>query len=237
LPTAAAFEAWYGTTHSCSELLQVAVYGLPEINRQRLAVARLVANPGCLATAANLALAPLQHAGVIDAQSLVVCDAKSGVSGAGKESRAATSFCSVTDNFSLYGSMAHRHVPEILDVCRLGQERFLFSSQLLPVRRGVLATLYFQLDRGAQTGDLEAALAEAYSSEPFIDVYPSGSFPNLASVVHTNHCRLGHEVVEPGRRALVVSALDNLGKGAAGQAVQNFNAMFGLAETMGLLPS
>jgi N-acetyl-gamma-glutamyl-phosphate reductase len=237
LSTAAAFEAWYGTTHSCSELLQVAVYGLPEINRQRLAAARLVANPGCLATAANLALSPLQHAGVIDAQSLVVCDAKSGVSGAGKESRAATSFCSVTDNFSLYSSMAHRHVPEILDVCRLEQERFLFSAQLLPVRRGVLATMYFQLDRGAETGDLEAALADAYAAEPFVDVYPSGSFPNLASVVHTNQCRLGHEVVEPGRRALVVSALDNLGKGAAGQAVQNFNAMFGLAETTGLLPS
>jgi N-acetyl-gamma-glutamyl-phosphate reductase len=215
--------------------LQEAVYGLPEINRTHLAGARLVANPGCLATAAILALRPLQHAGVIDARSLVVCDAKSGVSGAGKESRAATSFCSITDNFSLYGSMAHRHVPEILHVCRIGQERFLFSAQLLPVRRGVLATMYFHLDPAARPEDLEAVLADAYASEPFVDVYPEGSFPNLASVVHTNQCRLGYEVAEPGRRALVVAAMDNLGKGAAGQAVQNFNAMFGLPETAGLL--
>jgi N-acetyl-gamma-glutamyl-phosphate reductase len=237
LSTAAAFEAWYGIPHTCPELLQAAIYGLPEVNRLRLATARLVANPGCLATAASLALSPLQHAGVIDARSLVVCDAKTGVSGAGKESRAATSFCSISENFSLYGSMAHRHIPEILDACRLEQERFLFSAQVLPVRRGVLVTMYFQLDRGTGTGDVETALAGRYAAEPFVDVVPGGSFPNLTSVVHTNQCRLGYEVVEPGRRALVVSALDNLGKGAAGQAVQNFNAMFGFAETTGLVSS
>jgi N-acetyl-gamma-glutamyl-phosphate reductase len=234
LPEPEAFEAWYGIRHYCPELLAEAVYGLPEFNRAEIVDARLVANPGCLATAAAIAIRPLQRAGLVDAGSLVVCDAKSGVSGAGKESRSVTSFCTIADNFLLYGTMTHRHVPEILGVCGLEEERFLFSSQLLPVRRGVLATVYFQLAAGKGSDDVGKAFAEAYGDEVFVEVYEEGAFPNLASVVHTNCCRLGYAVSDPGGRVLVVSALDNLCKGGAGQAVQNLDVMFGFPETEGL---
>jgi N-acetyl-gamma-glutamyl-phosphate reductase len=234
LREAGAFEAWYGMPHESPELLAEAVYGLPEFNRTQIAQARLVANPGCLATAAIVALRPLQRAGLVEGGSLVVCDAKSGVSGAGKESRGVTSFCSIADNFLVYGAMTHRHVPEILGACGLEEGRFLFASQLLPVRRGVLATVYLQLGAGRGQGDMEAAFAEAYGDEAFVEVYEAGAFPNLKSVVHTNCCRLGYTVSDPGRRALVVSCLDNLCKGGAGQAVQNLNVMFGFSETEGL---
>jgi N-acetyl-gamma-glutamyl-phosphate reductase len=235
LPTAASFETWYGEAHTCPELLADAVYGLPEITRERVAGCRLLANPGCYATAANLALCPLQRSGLVDAETLVVCDAKSGVSGAGKEARAATHFCTVAENISLYGLMTHRHVPEILQTSGLTEDCFSFSTQLLPVRRGILATIYFRLRPGAQSADVGDVLHAAYADEPFVEVYPEGSFPTLTSVINTNRCHLGYAVVEPGRRTLIVAALDNLLKGAAGQAVQNLNIMLGLPETDGLL--
>lgn len=234
LPETGTFEAWYGMPHGCPELLLEAVYGLPELNRAQIVDAQLVANPGCLATAAIIAIAPLQRAGLVDGGSMVVCDAKSGVSGAGKGSRSVTSFCNIADNFLVYGAMTHRHVPEILGSCGLAEDRFLFSTQLLPVRRGVLATVYLQLGAGRGPDDVGVALAEAYGGEAFVEVYGEGAFPSLASVVHTNCCRLGYAVSDPGRRALVVSCLDNLCKGGAGQAVQNLNVMFGFPETEGL---
>jgi N-acetyl-gamma-glutamyl-phosphate reductase len=230
-----AFRTSYGADHPHPELLGDAVYGLSELAGATLKTARLVANPGCHASAICLALAPLCSAGVIASGAAVVCDAKTGVSGAGKKATAATHFCAVSDNFSVYGAMGHRHVAEILQVTGLAECQVTFLAQMLPVRRGILSTIYFNLAAGKGHDDLDAAYATAYASCPFIDIYARGSFPNLESVVHGNVCRIGYETAEPGRRAVVVVALDNLTKGAAGQAVQNFNLMFGLDETEGLL--
>jgi N-acetyl-gamma-glutamyl-phosphate reductase len=229
------FRVFYGAKHPRPELLVEAVYGLSELAGPSLTSARLVANPGCHASAICLALAPLCHAGIIAPGAAVVCDAKSGVSGAGKKATAATHFCSVSDNFSIYGAMGHRHVGEILEVTGLAESQVTFVAQILPVRRGILSTIYFNLAQGNGAENVAAAYEGAYAQCPFIDVYPQGSFPNLESVVHTNYARLGFDVAEPGRRAVVAVAIDNLIKGAAGQAIQNLNIMFGLEETEGLL--
>jgi len=231
----AAFLAAYGAEHPHPELLGTAVYGLSELAGPLMQTARLVANPGCHASAICLALAPLCSAGVIARDATVVCDAKTGVSGAGKKATAATHFCAVSDNFSVYGAMGHRHVAEILQMTGLAESQVTFMAQMLPVRRGILSTIYFNLAVGKADSDMRAAYDAAYPHSPFIDLYPRGSFPNLESVVHRNVCRIGYDTAEPGRRAVVVVALDNLVKGAAGQAVQNLNLMFGLDETEGLL--
>lgn len=229
------FRVFYGSEHPRPELLGEAVYGLSELAGPSLKSARLVANPGCHASAICLALAPLCQADILAPGAAVVCDAKSGVSGAGKKATAATHFCSVSDNFSIYGTMGHRHVGEILQVTGLAESQVTFVAQILPVRRGILSTVYFNLAEGKGAEDLAAAYENAYAQCPFIDVYPQGSFPNLESVVQTNYARLGFDVAEPGRRAVVAVAIDNLTKGAAGQAIQNLNIMFGLDETEGLL--
>jgi N-acetyl-gamma-glutamyl-phosphate reductase len=230
-----AFHTFYGSEHPHPELLRDAVYGLSELAGPALGTARLVANPGCHASAIGLALAPLCSAGVIAAGAAIVCDAKTGVSGAGKKATAATHFCAVSENFAVYGAMGHRHVGEILQITGLAEAQVTFVAQLLPVRRGILSTIYFNLADGKGPDDLAAAYDAAYASSPFVDVYPRGGFPSLESVVHRNVCRIGYDTAEPGRRAVVVAALDNLIKGAAGQAVQNANLMFGLDETEGLL--
>ena len=230
----AAFRTFYGSEHPHPELLRDAVYGLSELAGPALETARLVANPGCHASAVCLALAPLCAAGMIAPGAAVVCDAKTGVSGAGKKATAATHFCAVSDNFSVYGAMGHRHVGEILQVTGLAESQVTFVAQILPVRRGILSTIYVTLAGGKAAEDIAAAYEVAYARAPFVDIYPRGSFPNLASVVHRNVCRIGYDTAEPGRRAVVVVALDNLIKGAAGQAVQNLNLMFGLEETEGL---
>ena len=231
----ATFARWYGTVHPCPEWLAEAVYGLTEIYRDRIATARLVANPGCYATAAALALRPLERNGLIDRSSLVVCDAKTGVSGAGNKATQATHFCSVGENYSVYGTMNHRHVAEIIATTEIPEERFCFSTQLMPLRRGIMACLYFRLRDGADAASIERAYAGDYENHPFIAIYPEGSFPNVSSVAHTNFCSIGYSVAQPGNRAIVVAVIDNLVKGASGQAVQNMNAMFGLPETEGLL--
>jgi N-acetyl-gamma-glutamyl-phosphate reductase len=230
-----AFRTFYGSKHPHPELLDDAVYGLSELAGPRLKTARLVANPGCHASAICLALAPLCAASVIAERSAVVCDAKTGVSGAGKKATAATHFCAISENFSIYGAMGHRHVGEILQVTGLAESQVTFVAQLLPVRRGILSTIYFNLADGKGADDIAAAYDGAYARARFVDVYPRGSFPNLESVVQRNVCRIGYDTAEPGRRAVVAVALDNLTKGAAGQAVQNLNLMFGLDETEGLL--
>jgi N-acetyl-gamma-glutamyl-phosphate reductase len=235
LRDAATHKRWYGDEHSDEALLRDAVYGLPEFYRDRVAGARFVSNPGCYPTAASLALRPLVQAGLIDRQCPIVCDAKSGVSGAGRKASLKTSFCEVGDNFNVYAAFAHRHVPEVLQNCELAEHEFHFVAQLLPTPRGILETIYVRLPEGYGASEVLDVYDAAYRSEPFVRVYDPGQFPDLHAVQHTNFCDLGFQVAKESRLLMVVAAIDNLVKGAAGQAVQNMNLMFGFEETEGLL--
>ena len=235
LGTAENYSAWYGEPHTQPELLAEAVYGLPEFCRERIPGARLVANPGCYPTAANLAIQPLVEAGVVDRAAGMVCDAKSGVSGAGRKPSLTTGFCEVTENFSAYSILRHRHVPEVLQVCGLAEREFSFTAHLLPVDRGILETIYFRTTAGAGAADLLRIYEARYADEPFLRLYHTGRVPDLRSVARTNFCDIGVTADASTGRAVVVSAIDNLVKGAAGQAIQNMNLMLGLAETEGLL--
>jgi N-acetyl-gamma-glutamyl-phosphate reductase len=235
LRTPDVYSAWYKETHTQPELLAEAVYGLPEFCREGIAGARLLSNPGCYPTAANLAIAPLVAAGVVDRAAGIVCDAKSGASGAGRKPSLKTAFCEVTENFSAYSILRHRHVPEVLMVSGLEEREFSFTAQLLPVHRGILETIYFRAVGVERPEDLLAIYEKRYSGEPFIRLYEAGHAPDLRAVAHTNFCDIG-VTYDPGtRRAVVVSAIDNLVKGAAGQAIQNMNLMLGFPETEGLL--
>lgn len=230
LRTPELYTRWYKEPAIDPVLLSEAIYGLPEFYRAEIRGARFVSNPGCYPTAANLALRPLVEAGVLDLEAGIVCDAKSGVSGAGRKPSLKTHFCEVTENFSAYSLLAHRHVPEVLQNSGIEESQFSFTAQLIPIHRGILETIYVRLN---QEVDLTSIYAEAYANEPFIRRYAPGQVPDIAAVAHTNFCDLG--VVQNGRRAVIVAAEDNLVKGAAGQAVQNLNLMFGWAETDGLL--
>ncbi len=230
------FERWYhGEKHTSPDLLAEAVYGLPEFCRARVASARLIANPGCYPTAANLALRPLVDADVIRRDCGIVCDAKSGVSGAGRKASLTTSFCEVTDNFSAYSILNHRHVPEILRISGLEESELSFTAQLLPLDRGILETIYFRAQNVRTSADLLAMYQRRYANEPFVRLYAAGHVPDLHAVQRSNFCDLGVRFDETTGRAVVIAAIDNLGKGAAGQAVQNMNLMFGFPETAGLL--
>jgi N-acetyl-gamma-glutamyl-phosphate reductase len=229
------YAAWYKEPHTWPELLAEAAYGLPEFCRERIPQARLVANPGCYPTAANLAIRPLVEAGVVDRAAGIVCDAKSGVSGAGRKPSLKTSFCEVTGNFSAYSILKHRHVPEVLQISGLEESELSFTAQLLPLDRGILETIYFRA-RGVQNAEeLLAIYDKRYAGEPFIRLYEPGYNPDLQSVARTNFCDLGITLDAKTGRAVVVSAIDNLVKGAAGQAIQNMNLMLGFPETQGLL--
>ena len=229
------YSAWYKEPHSRPDLLAEAVYGLPEFCRERVPAARLVANPGCYPTAANLAIRPLLEAGVVDRVSGIVCDAKSGVSGAGRKPRLSTSFCEVTENFSAYSILTHRHVPEVLRVSGLEEGEFSFTAQLLPVERGILETIYFRARGVASAEDLVRLYETRYAGEPFLRIYQAGQVPDLHAVARTNFCDIGVAFDARTGRAVVVSAIDNLVKGAAGQAIQNMNLLLGYPETEGLL--
>ncbi|RMD78444.1 MAG: N-acetyl-gamma-glutamyl-phosphate reductase [Gammaproteobacteria bacterium] len=229
----ALWERWYGQPHACPQLLEEAVYGLPELHREAIRGARLVANPGCYPTAVSLGLAPLLEAGVIAPRGLVA-DAKSGVSGAGRKAALATQYCEVEGSFKAYAASGHRHLPEIaqtLEGAAGGPVELTFVPHLVPMVRGIHATLYAELRE--PEADLQGLLEARYQGEPFVDVLPPGAHPETRSVRGTNLCRLA--VHRPGgRRVLVLSVIDNLVKGAAGQAVQNMNLLFGLEETLGL---
>src|ERR1039457_2997788 len=229
------YAAWYKEAHAQPELLAEAAYGLPEFHRDSIPAARLVANPGCYPTAANLAIRPLIEAGVVDRAAGIVCDAKSGVSGAGRKPTLKTSFCEVIGNFSAYSDLHHRHVPEVLMISGLEEREFSFTAQLLPVDRGILETIYFRTQRPTSAEDLLALYAQRYAGEVFIRLYPAGHLPDLHAVVRTNYCDIGVAVDAGTGRAVVVSAIDNLVKGAAGQAVQNMNLLLGYPEAEGLL--
>jgi N-acetyl-gamma-glutamyl-phosphate reductase len=229
------YAAWYKETHTQPELLAEAAYGSPEFCRDGIPAARLVANPGCYPTAANLAIRPLIEAGVVDRAAGIVCDAKSGVSGAGRKPSLKTSFCEVAENFTAYSILRHRHVPEVLQVSGLEEREFSFTAHLLPVDRGILETIYFRAKGLASAEELLAVYQKRYAAEPFIRLYEPGHTPNLHGVAHTNFCDIGVALDARTGRGVVVSAIDNLVKGAAGQAVQNMNLMLGYPETEGLL--
>jgi N-acetyl-gamma-glutamyl-phosphate reductase len=235
LRTADTYKRWYKEDHTAADLLAEAAYGLPEFCRDRIRPARLISNPGCYPTAANLAIRPLLSNGLIDRSTGIICDAKSGVSGAGRKPSLKTSFCEVTENFSAYSLLDHRHVPEVLMNSGLEEHEFSFVAQLIPIDRGILETIYFRAADGVGAEDVVAAYEKTYSGCPFVRIYDPGIVPDLRAVQRTNFCDLGVKIDPATRRGVVVSCIDNLGKGAAGQAVQNMNLILDLPETEGLL--
>jgi N-acetyl-gamma-glutamyl-phosphate reductase len=235
LRTPERYRRWYKREHTQTDLLASAAYGLPEFCRKSIPNNPLISNPGCFPTSANLALRPLIQADVVERGAGIVCDAKSGASGAGRKPSMKTSFCELTENLSAYAVLEHRHVPEILMVSGLEESELSFTTQLLPVDRGILETIYFRAKNLSSVDDLLSIYAKQYASEPFVRVYPAGMLPDLRAVNRTNFCDIGAVFDPASGRAVVVAALDNLGKGASGQAVQNMNLALGLPETAGLL--
>ena len=235
LGDAETYSRWYRERHTAPALFDEAVYGLPEFYRDRIRNARLTANPGCYPTAANLAIRPLLQAQIVDRTRGVICDAKSGVSGAGRKPSLKTSFCEVAENFSAYGFDDHRHVPEVLQNSGLGEREFTFTAHLLPINRGILETIYLRTQGVQSAVDLLSIYEECYDGEPFIRLYAPGKVPDLSAVQGTNFCDIGFHFDPQSQRATIVAAEDNLVKGAAGQAVQNMNLMLGFPETEALL--
>jgi N-acetyl-gamma-glutamyl-phosphate reductase len=235
LRDAATYSRWYKQEHTAPQLLAEAVYGLPEFCRQRIRTARLIANPGCYPTAANLAIQPLIASGVVERSAGIVCDAKSGVSGAGRKASLKTSFCEIADNFSVYSVFDHRHVAEVLMVSGIEASELSFTAQLLPIDRGILETIYVHTRNIKSAEELLDIYLRHYQTEKFVRLYQPGSLPDLAAVNRTNFCDLGFKFDPATGRAVIVSAIDNLVKGAAGQAIQNMNLILGCEETSGLL--
>ena len=230
----AVWEKWYGMPHKCPDLLAEAVYGLPELNREKIRKARVVANPGCYPTAVQLGFLPLLEKGLVDPARLIA-DSKSGVSGAGRHARVDVLFSEAADSFKAYGVPGHRHLPEIrqgLEGVSGGSVGLTFVPHLVPMIRGIHATLYATLKD--PHGDLQALYEARYASEPFVDVMPAGAHPETRSVRGANTCRIAVHRPQGGDTVVVLSVIDNLVKGAAGQAVQNMNLLFDLPETQGL---
>ena len=227
------WEKWYGMSHACPELVAHAVYGLPEINREAIRGAQLVANPGCYPTAVQLGFMPLLEAGVVDI-SYLIADAKSGVSGAGRKAEVPSLFAESADNFKAYAVNGHRHLPEIsqgLTAMANAEVGFTFEPHLTPLIRGIHATLYAKITKSV---DLQALFEARYADEHFVDVLPKGTHPETRSVRGSNLCRIAVHQPQGSDIVVILSVIDNLVKGAAGQAVQNMNIMFDLAETSGL---
>lgn len=228
------WEQWYGMPHACADLLQQAVYGLTEVNRAAISSARLVANPGCYPTAVQLGFLPLLEEGLVDVEHLIA-DAKSGVSGAGRKPATGSLFCEAGENFKAYAVPGHRHLPEIRQGLELAAGHpvgLTFVPHLTPMIRGIHATLYARL-RDTER-DLQALYEARYGDEQFVDVLPAGSHPETRSVRGANQCRIAIHRPQQGETVVVLSVIDNLVKGAAGQAIQNMNVMFGLPENTGI---
>ncbi|TDI75991.1 MAG: N-acetyl-gamma-glutamyl-phosphate reductase [Betaproteobacteria bacterium] len=227
------WEHWYGMSHACPDLVAEAVYGLPEINRDKIKVARLVANPGCYPTAVQLGFLPLIEAGIVDTDHLIA-DVKSGVSGAGRNAEVHILFAEASDNFKAYSVPGHRHLIEIkqgLSNITASLVGLTFVPHLTPMIRGIHATLYARLTADV---DIQALYENRYANEPFLDVLPTGSHPETRSVRGSNFCRIAVHRPQGGDTVVVLTVIDNLVKGAAGQAVQNMNLMFELPETLGI---
>lgn len=232
---AAVYEAWY-QTHIAQEYLEEAVYGLPELNRVAIAKARLVANPGCYPTSIILGLAPLLKHRIIDAGT-IIADCKSGTSGAGRGAKQATLYCEVTDGFKAYSVGNHRHTPEIeQEIAKLAgnQVKMSFTPHLVPMVRGILSTVYGTLLKDVSQQEVDEMYQDFYKDEKFVRPCTPGTFPATQFVRGSNYCDIGTKVDVRTKRIVVVSAIDNLVKGAAGQAVQNMNLVLGLEESMGL---
>jgi N-acetyl-gamma-glutamyl-phosphate reductase len=235
----AAYERWYATPHTQPALLAEAVFGLPELHQEAIARAELVANPGCYSTSVILGLWPLAKAGWLQGQ--VIADSKSGVSGAGRKPKLSNSFVEANENLSPYSiGYAHRHIAEMEQELGIAEmrdcetPRLVFSPHLLPVSRGILSTMYVTLPSSVDETMVRAAYAQAYAGEPFVHLLPAGQVATLQHTVGTNRCAIGLTFVPGSSTLIVTSTLDNLIKGASGQAVQNMNVMFGLDQTMGL---
>lgn len=237
LQDTAVFEKWYKMPHSCPDVLTKAVYGIPELNREQIKSAQVIGNPGCYPTTVLLGLAPLLEQGLIDLSAPIIADSKSGVSGAGRKAEVATLFAESSDSMKAYGVAGHRHHPEIhAQLTQLAKTdlQFIFVPHLIPMIRGMLSTIYVKLAEQAKTMDLQALYEQRYQHEHFVDVMPAGSLPETRSVRGSNQIRVAlHQQAEAGYLTLVV-VQDNLVKGAAGQAIQNMNIMFGLPEATGL---
>ena len=219
---------------TASQLTERAVYGLPELNRDRIASANLVANPGCYATSVILALAPLLKANVVDRTRGIISDSKSGVSGAGKEPTAKTHFVAVADNLSAYSVFNHRHMGEMVEQLALDACELTFTPHLLPIPRGILSTIYVHLSHEMKAGEVESCFRAFYAGKQWVRVFQPPKLPQVQFSLHTNYCDLGFCLAEDGRRLVLISCIDNLLKGAAGQAVQNMNLMYGWGEGEGL---
>jgi len=231
------YARWYGHPHTALEALAEAAYGIPELHRKAVTAARLIAGPGCYPTAVQLALAPLLEAGLIHTTGLIA-DCKSGVSGAGREAKIGSLFCEAAESFKAYGVPGHRHLPEIaqgLGWAAGGPVGITFVPHLVPMSRGIHATVYARLKQPG--ADLHAIFAARYAGEPFVDVMPPGEHPETRSVRGTNLCRVAPHLLADGETVVILSVIDNLVKGAAGQAVQCFNLAFGQPETAGLIAS
>ena len=229
----AVWEKWYGMPHACADLIAEAVYGLPELNRDKIRGARLVANPGCYPTSVQLGFMPLLEAGIVDPGHLIA-DVKSGASGAGRKAETHTLLAEAGDNFKAYAVAGHRHLPEIsqgLSEMAHTEVGLTFVPHLTPLIRGIHATLYARL---TQSADLQALFEARYADERYVDVMPKGTHPETRSVRGSNQCRISVHQPQGGDTVVVLSVIDNLVKGAAGQAVQNMNIMFGLDERTGL---
>ena len=232
---AAVYEKWY-QKHTSADLLPESVYGLPELHREEIRNARIVGNPGCYPTGALIGLSPLVKKGMISVDHIVV-DSKSGVSGAGRDVVLESLFCEVNEGVKAYKIFAHRHTPEIdQELSRLAQKEMnvTFVPHLIPMDRGILSTLYVRLTKKMKTEELLHAIEDFYQGEPFIRTYPKGTLPSTKDVRGSNFCGIGVTVSESDDRAVIVTAIDNLVKGASGEAVQNMNIMLGFPETMGL---
>ncbi len=230
------YEKFYKVPHKDAVYLKGAVYGLPEINREKIKTAHLIANPGCYPTGAILGLIAGVRGAWLDPSSIII-DAKSGVTGAGRKAEKSLNFSEVNENFKAYKLFEHQHVPEIdqeLSRASKKEVRVTFVPHLLPVNRGILSTMYVPLLKKTTTHELIAVYRKFYANEPFVKVYENGALPELKHVAHTNFCDIGMRVNEEKKLAVIVSAIDNLQKGAAGQAVQNMNIMCGFKETSGL---
>lgn len=232
----AEYAKWYGHAHRAPDLQKQAIYGLTEQYRQAIAEARLVANPGCYPTSAQLPLLPLLAAGQIEPDDIVI-DAKSGVTGAGRALKETSLFCEVSEGIHPYGVASHRHGPEIEQILAdaVGRPVLVnFTPHLMPMNRGMLSSIYVRLRSGASARDLHETLTSRYADEAFVTVLPFGAVPQTRHVRASNMCQIGVVADRVPGRAMVFSVIDNLMKGASGQAVQNFNVMFGLPETLGL---
>ena len=235
LKDTAAYTQWYGFDHTAAKALAEAVYGIPEFDAPAIAKARLVSNPGCYPTSVILALAPLLKAGWVDVGAGIIADSKSGVTGAGRKPSDKLHFPEVNENLRAYGLFHHRHLPEMLQELALSQKDFIFTPHLLPITRGILTTIYVHLSQLRKLDEVETLFQDFYAAAPMVRIYPAGTMPEILGVANTQYADIGFALDESTGRLILVSTIDNLGKGAAGQAVQNMNVMFGFPQETGLL--